>query len=82
MSLVNAIGQQVKTGKRYEVTGAYSDILSDSYKCAFRLVQRSHYRDYFGSALWFYEDDPFPTLQCFWLIKPGSFLGTMAAIRL
>jgi hypothetical protein len=73
MSLVNAIGQQVKTGKRYEATVAYSDILNDPYKCTFRLVQRSHYRNYLGSALWFYEDDPFPTLQCLWPDKAGKF---------
>jgi hypothetical protein len=73
MALVNEIGRQVKAGKKYEVEGEYGDILAESYKCAFRFVQPSHYRDYLGYASWFYESDPFPTLQCFWPDKAGKF---------
>lgn len=73
MSVVNEIGAQVKAGKRYQTTGEYEDILSDPYRCAFRLVQRKHYRNYLGSALWFYEDESFPTMQCFWPDKAGRF---------
>jgi len=73
MSIVNGIGLQVKAGKRFESVGEYGDILNEPYKCAFRLVQPTHYREYLGRALWFYEDDPFPTTQCFWPDKDGKF---------
>ena len=70
--IINGIGQQVKAGIRFESVGEYADILNEPYKCAFRPVHRKHYRDYLGSALWFYEDDPFPTMQCFLPDKAGK----------
>jgi hypothetical protein len=42
------------------------DILQDQYKCGFQPVNRQHYRDYVGLRCGFYEDDPFPLVQCFW----------------
>ena len=64
--LVNVIGRQVKRGHRYDSEHLYTDILDGPYKCAFREVSRRHYREYVGYAIWFYENDPFPLLQCFW----------------
>ncbi|MFZ0885590.1 MAG: DUF4262 domain-containing protein [Candidatus Acidiferrales bacterium] len=73
INVINEIGQQVKTGKRYQTNEDYEDILNAPYKCAFRTVERTHYRDYLGYALWFYENDPFPTMQCFWPDKTAKF---------
>jgi hypothetical protein len=73
MTLVNVIGRAVQAGKRYQHGEKYADILQDPYKCAFRQVPRARYRDYVGYALWFYEDDLFPLLQCFWPDKEGRF---------
>jgi Domain of unknown function (DUF4262) len=73
MNVINEIGQQVKSGKLFNAGEQYGDILSGPYKCAFREVQRKHYRDYLGLALWFYEGDPFPVTQCFWPDKDGRF---------
>jgi hypothetical protein len=73
MSVVNVAGAEVKAGKHYECNQDYPDILQDPYLCAFREVHRNHYRDYVGYALWFYEDDSFPLLQCFWPDKKGLF---------
>jgi Domain of unknown function (DUF4262) len=72
VNIVNEIGRQIKDGKRYQITGEYGDILKDPYKCAFRTVEKSHYLEYLGFALWFYEDDPFPTMQCFWPDNTGN----------
>jgi len=66
MDVVNVIGGQVKSGIHYDSERLYADILNDPYQCAFREVNRRYYREYVGYALWFYEDDPFPLLQCFW----------------
>jgi hypothetical protein len=73
IDVVNVIGQEVQAGKRYEPGGEYADILEDPYRCVFREVDRQHYSDYVGYALWFYEDDPFPLMQCFWPDKKGLF---------
>jgi hypothetical protein len=73
MDVVNVIGQEVKAGRRYEPRGEYADILQDPYRCVFREVDRQHYSEYVGFALWFYEDDPFPLMQCFWPDKKGLF---------
>lgn len=73
MSVLNVIGTEVKGGKRYEPGTAYSDILQEPYKCTFRQVHPSHYRNYVGYALWFYENDAFPLLQCFWPDKAGRY---------
>jgi len=66
MDVVNVIGKQVQRGHRYDSEHLYNDILDEPYECAFRQVDRRHYRAYVGYALWFYEDDPFPLFQCFW----------------
>jgi Domain of unknown function (DUF4262) len=73
IALVHEIGGHIKTGKEYDVEGEYGDILRDPYKCAFRFVQPYHDRDYLGYGCWFYQSDPFPTLQCFWPDKTGRF---------
>jgi hypothetical protein len=73
MNVINEIGGQIKSGGHYDAGEVYGDILNDPYKCAFREVKRKHYGDYLGFALWFYESDPFPVMQCFWPDKVGKF---------
>jgi hypothetical protein len=73
MDIISVIGKEVQTRKRYDSPKEYGDILQEPYQCVFREVHRNHYRDYVGYALWFYEDDPFPMLQCFWPDKKGLF---------
>jgi hypothetical protein len=73
MELVNVIGKHVKEGTRYEAGHDYADILTGPFSCAFKCVQRNHYRDHVGYALWFYETDGFPLLQCFWPDKQFRF---------
>lgn len=71
--LVNVIGKHVQVGTRYDADHDYAEILADPFRCAFKRVQRNHYRDYVGYALWFYESDEFPLLQCFWPDKQSRF---------
>jgi hypothetical protein len=66
MNIVNVIGEEVKAGKSFNPGNSYADILQDPFKCAFQAVDRQFYRDYVGYALWFYENDRFPLVQCFW----------------
>jgi hypothetical protein len=66
MEIVNAMGKQIEAGVRYEADKEYADILQDPFRCRFRSFGRAAYCDFVGYALWFYENDEFPLLQCFW----------------
>ena len=63
--ILNGIGEQVKSGKRFGHLDESGDAL-DGFNVCFRTVERRHYRDYFGYASWFYRGDHFPALQCVW----------------
>jgi hypothetical protein len=63
--LINAIGEQIRAGERYEHLHEADEVL-ESHNVCFRTVERRHYREYLGYALWFYQGDSFPALQCFW----------------
>ncbi len=72
-SVLKVIGTEIKAGMRYQAGPNYPDILQEPYLCAFKDVHPNHYRNYVGYAQWFYEDDPFPLVQCFWPDKEGRF---------
>lgn len=63
--LVNAVGAAVKAGVRYE-GGQFSDDLVEGYPAAFVAVERAHYREYLGTAGWFYRGWDFPAVQLVW----------------
>jgi hypothetical protein len=64
-SIINAAGEQIRSGERFEHLDESGDVL-DGYNVAFRTVERRHYPDYFGYARWFYQGDDFLALQCVW----------------
>jgi hypothetical protein len=82
MSVVSAIGHEVQAGKRYGLGlgREHPDVLQDPYRCVFREVDRHHYRDYVGYALWFYEGDLFPLMQCSGPTRKVVFRGMLAAM--
>lgn len=71
-TIVNTIGQNVKSGQKFAAGLSYGEILNN-YECAFRTVDLSHYREYLGFSLWFYEGPRFPSLQVFWPDKSHHF---------
>ena len=72
MSVVNVVGSQVKDGAVFAPGRNYKEILADPFCCSFQVLQPKYFRDYLGYALWFYERDFFPVLQCFWPDKGGK----------
>ncbi len=70
--LINNIGDSVKTGTRFEPGNEYQDIFARC-GCQFRPVDTSHYKSYLGWAIWFYNGEPFPVLQCFWPDQEGHY---------
>ncbi|MCU1270527.1 MAG: hypothetical protein JWN74_1821 [Acidobacteriaceae bacterium] len=70
--IVNNVGSAVKNGSRFKPGSEYFDIFT-KYGCQFRDVSVDHYRAYLGWAIWFYERDSFPVLQCFWPDREGRY---------
>ncbi|MGA9352382.1 MAG: DUF4262 domain-containing protein [Terriglobales bacterium] len=70
--IVNNIGDEVKKGNKFKAGAEYMEIF-ERIGCRFREVHLRHYEAYFGWAIWFYEEDAFPVLQCFWPDKHGKY---------
>jgi hypothetical protein len=63
--MVNAVGEEIRSGNRLEHLDESDEIL-EGYNVAFRKVEQKHYAEYFGYARWFYGGNDFPALQCIW----------------
>lgn len=50
----------------------YIDLI-DGFDVKFFDVQRSHYKEYLGTAIWFYEGYDFPVRQLVWPSSSGHF---------
>ena len=68
----NAIGAAVRTGERYEAGREY-DHLAEGYPSAFVAVDRSHYKQYLGTAGWFYRGWDFPVIQMVYPDRDGAY---------
>jgi Domain of unknown function (DUF4262) len=73
-SMINAIGERVKAGEKFEPGKGYSDIIGN-FDVQFRPMHPSHYWDWLNFACWFYDNDPktFPVLQCFYPDMRGKY---------
>jgi hypothetical protein len=70
--LINNIGEDIRTGKHYN-SGEFYDNIVTGFDCAFLQVPKMVYRDYFGYALWYYEETAFPVVQCIYPTTKGYF---------
>ncbi len=70
--IINTIGKEVSGGAKFEPRAESNSIL-EGYPCTFREVAIHNYHDYLGWTIWFYEQVPFPVLQCFWPDKGGFY---------
>jgi len=70
--IVNTIGSAIRDGAKFESGNEYQDIFARC-GCQFRTVDASRYQNYLGWAIWFYNGDPFPALQCFWPDREGHY---------
>jgi hypothetical protein len=69
--IINDVGAAVAAGQQIESGRTYDDFAS--VPLAFVEVDRAHYREYVGYALWLYGGPAFPMLQCVWPLKSGHF---------
>jgi hypothetical protein len=70
--IINNIGDAVKNGQKFEPGNEYQDIFAKC-GCQFRPVDPVFYRGYLGWAIWFYNGEHFPLLQCFWPDLEGRY---------
>jgi hypothetical protein len=63
--VINSIGDDVRSGKSYEVDCEYADLI-DAYCCTFKVVNPVWYSHFLGYANWFYKNREYPVLQCIW----------------
>jgi len=73
-SMINSIGERARQGERFEPGRGYADII-ETFDVQFQPVDVSHYKEWVGWAIWFYDSDPasFPLLQCFYPDMNGKF---------
>ena len=71
-TILNNIADDISKGQFPQPGQTYPDIL-EGYDCYFDLVDKSKYDEYFGKAVWFYQGDDFPVLQCVWPNQSNNF---------
>lgn len=71
-SLINDIGEAIKSGKRFDAF-AYSPDILEGFECYFIPVEQTHYSAYLGYAHWFYKGNNFPVLQCVYPTLKGVY---------
>lgn len=70
--IINEISERIKKGESFNVRYFYSGLIDD-FDCYFIDVYKSHYKDYVGYALWFYEPIDFPLIQCIYPTIKGIY---------
>jgi hypothetical protein len=68
--MIGNVVHDIRNGARFRHDSRSSEILEGS-ACAFRAVQPTWYRAFLGYARWFYREDTFACLQCFWPDRHG-----------
>lgn len=71
-SILNNIGDDVRKRLRYEEGQTYPEIV-ENYDCSFQKIERQFYTDYLGTAMYFYNPESFPALQCVYPDKEGRY---------
>jgi hypothetical protein len=64
-SIINFIGEDIKSGKHYEADKEYPDILEGAF-CRFQTVESVWLPPLLGRATSYYDSRAFPVLQCIW----------------
>lgn len=68
--MINEYNSRVRAGERFVPGQRYSGFL-DEFDVEVRLVDKSHYKAYFGWGLWLYKGTNFRVLQAVWPTTAG-----------
>jgi hypothetical protein len=74
-AIINDVRDRVAAGQKFADGDISDDIVVDGYKLCFWDVPLTAYRDYLGTAIWFYSKAarPFPCLQIIWQDRNRRF---------
>lgn len=72
-SLLSNFVADIRSGKEFIPDTPYADQLEGNHECYFVDVKKKHYKDYFGTASWYYRSNAFPVRQFVWPSKSGPF---------
>ncbi|WP_237535856.1 DUF4262 domain-containing protein [Streptomyces sp. SID3343] len=72
-TLLNSLGDLIAVGERFVADEEREGVI-ERYPLAFRDVDLGWYRTFFGRAIEYYRQPPFPILQVFWPDRGGNFL--------
>ncbi len=70
-AIINEIGFVVENGERIKTGRVYEEFAG--VPVAFVIVDKAHFKNYVGYAVWLYDGSDFPLLQCVWPLKSGHF---------
>jgi hypothetical protein len=76
--LINEYNRRVRAGERFELGQTVSGFLQ-GFDCQLRLVDPSHYREYFGAGIGFYQGTEFRVLQLVYPTVDGIWPWEAAA---
>ena len=70
--IINGIGEGVRQGRKFTEGESASGVI-EGFEVRFSVVHHDHYREYLGTASWFYKNADYPALQCVWPDRQGRF---------
>ncbi len=68
--MINEYNNRIRAGERFLTGQRYSGFI-DGFDVEFRLVHKSHYKEYFGWDLWLYKSNNFSVVQAIWPTTQG-----------
>jgi hypothetical protein len=60
--IINHVGRQIQAGGAFNAHREYHDVI-EHFPVAFIPISRANFREYLGTAMWFYQNEGFETLQ-------------------
>lgn len=70
-STLTYLARQLAEGRRIDLASSHDELFNNS--CCFIEVPKQHYREYMGTARWFYGGSDFPLYQLVWPSRDGYF---------
>ena len=70
--ILTIVANAAKRGEPIDVSRP-TDQLLNGYSCVLVPIAKNQYRDHLGTAIWYYEHEPFPALQIVWPNRDGIF---------
>ena len=62
----------MRRGRKFAGGESASRVI-EGFDVQFSVVQHDHYREYLGTASWYYKNANYPALQCIWPDRQGRF---------